>query len=217
MSYARRVQRGGASRRRTGAPSVWRAVLLLVVSYPSLATAATLRYEAPSECPAAETLRDEMERLLGVALADAADVDVLVQIELAANNGWRVLLTVRDRGAAEPRTRAISGHSCAEVADAAAVAAAIAIQARDPAPSPAAADSIAPRPLPKADIAPTPAQPARRTSPLARFGLGAALLFDTRSLPSLAVGMEASVLADFPAPGLRALAFGVCSAVRKSG
>src|SRR6187431_2378618 len=130
-----------ASRRRGLGQGVWLCAALLAASFPSVAAAAGLRYEAPSECPSAATMQEEVEHLLGSALADAAEVVVRVQITHAPKDAWRVVLTVHDEGQAEPRTRVISGHSCAEVADAAALAAAITIRGRDPEPD--RADSAA--------------------------------------------------------------------------
>jgi len=194
---------------------------LFAASFPSLAAAAGLRYQAPSECPPVAAVQEEVERLLGSALADAAEVVVRVQITRAPKDDWRVVLTVHDEHQAEPRTRVISGHSCAEVADAAALAAAIAIRGRDPEPNPAdsavssasaaGVERRAPPELdPNAGKARSQAAPPRANSkrPPVRFALGASLLLDTRTLPSLAVGFEAAALADFPGPSLRGMLFG---------
>jgi hypothetical protein len=192
-------------------PLGWPCAAALAVSLPTLASAAVLRYEAPPECPAAMTLQEETERLLGFALADAATIEVRVQITRTAKDHWRVVLTVQDDGPAEPRTRVLSGHSCAEAADAAAIAAAIAIRTR--APELALADAGVERSTTRSELARDPARAPRppaavpKPAPV-RFGLGASLLLDTRTLPSLAVGFEAAGLADFPGPALRAMLFG---------
>jgi|GEM_PF-1730308 len=194
----------------------WGGSALLAVCVPSLAAAASLSYEAPNECPPAATLQEDVERLLGSALLDAAAIEVRVQITRPAKDNWRVVLSVPDERHGEPRTRVIFGHSCAEVVDSAALAAAIAIRARDPkldrADSATRGEpSVPPERTSLAAPAPSQSVPAPRATPnrsQARFGLGTSLLLDTRTLPSLAVGLEAAAFADFPGPSLRALLFG---------
>jgi hypothetical protein len=210
------VRCGSVWRRKRLGPSAWRCSALLVLFVPSLAAAAALRYEAPSECPPAAALREEVERLLGSALVDAGAIEVRVQISRAAADNWRVVLSVPDERHDEPRTRVISGHSCADVAESAAIAAAIAIRAGDPEleradranrVDPSVPEERASTTAP-AESRPAPAPPAPPTRPQTRFGLGTSLLLDTRTLPSLAVGLEAAAFADFLGPGLRAMVFG---------
>src|SRR6187551_1618660 len=104
----------------------------LAAFFPLPAAAATLRYAAPNECPPLATLQEEVEHLLDSSLASAPAVDVLVQITRVADNDWQVVISIVDTAHVEPRTRSVSAHSCVEAANTAAVAAAIAIRARDP-------------------------------------------------------------------------------------
>jgi len=154
--------------------------------------------------------------LLGSPLANATAVEVTVQITNPAPDDWRVALRVQDPGVSEPRVRELAGHSCADVADAAAVATAIAMRSRDDettSPKTADADtqpSNEPRPTPPP---PLPARPEKAritavSSAKPQLGLGAALLLDTGTLPSLAAGLEATALADWKNPGLRVTLFG---------
>ena len=184
-------------------------------AWPAHARAAELHYQAPDECPAVENVKEEVERLLGSPLADAAPIEVTVTITNTPPDDWRVVVRVKDADVTEPRVRELTGHSCADVADAAAVATAIAMRSRDAEPSPNPEPAGAAKPPSTATT--TPTKPAPKPTKTREFqangrkpqlGIGASFLLDTSALPSLAAGLEAAALADWKTPGIRLMMFG---------
>jgi hypothetical protein len=187
---------------------------------PVPAYAADLAWTAPGDCATRASAQEQIERLVGRSLAEVEHVDFQVEIARSGAREWRVAVRTiaRDGGA---RVRELTGASCAEVADAAAVAIAMAIEASDesdlaqqpPAGDVAADDAPVPPDARARDEA--PAQPApERTSTAAstpaspdalRFALGAGLMLDHGSLPELAPGAELALSLGWRALRLTAL------------
>jgi len=104
---------------------------------------------------------------------------------------WRVRVDAINRADGSRRSRAITGHGCAELAEAAAVA--IAMSADADVHQPAAADD-GPPPPPVAAVStvapPTPSAAVAKRPPPARMqpAVGLALAVDTGALPGVALG-----------------------------
>lgn len=93
-----------------------------------------LRWSAPAECPSEAQVRAKVERLAGRSLQAAREPPIVVRIDAAqvADDAWTVQIAIHHPGSVAPRERRIEGVTCAEVADAAAVAIAIAITPAPP-------------------------------------------------------------------------------------
>ena len=176
----------------------------------------TLKWDAPAECPTGATVAQDIERLLGRPLSATSQRPLQADAALAQQAGaWQLRLQVT-AGDAGARERALAGGDCAQLAEAAAVIIALAI---DPdlkieLPEEAPAAGTQPRPEPEApsdppvaELAPpvaavaveqplptsTPPEPipppAPPTEPLV-WRLGASALVDGLSLPKAAPGVE---------------------------
>jgi hypothetical protein len=111
-----------------------------------------LSWDAPASCPQREAVRERIRELAGQALWNAAPLRAAGRIVEVAQ-GYRLTLTVRDRG--ELRTRTMVSSSCVDLAGAAAVALGLLLR-QGPNPSadpvePGAAGAGATRSLPEAD------------------------------------------------------------------
>lgn len=96
------------------------------------AEAAEVTFRAPPPCDGAQSMQEQIERLIGRPLTEARDADFDVILEQTSNHGWRATVRTKPRDAkAEASEREFSGRTCAEVSDAAAVAIAMAIEQRD--------------------------------------------------------------------------------------
>ncbi|MCA9691458.1 MAG: hypothetical protein KC636_17775, partial [Myxococcales bacterium] len=94
-------------------------------STPVAAPTWTLAWSAPAECPDAARVRDEVTRMLGGAV-DLGDRSLHAEAAVTAvDAGWR--LDLRLTGSHAEGARAIESASCEELADAAALVIAIAI------------------------------------------------------------------------------------------
>jgi hypothetical protein len=163
-------------------------------------SAANLELQAPDACPAVDSIREEVERLVGRPLSEVEAIDFHVEIR---ENGreWRVVVESVTR--AEPRdsrARELKGASCAEVADAAAVAMAMAIHATE-APeaepevaTPASTAAAAPAVNSDQTAPPVSAEPSHRASARAArsvtFGAGLYGALDAGALPQVTPGGE---------------------------
>jgi len=162
----------------------------------SAARAAELRTQAESPCAdAVAQIGEQVGVLLGRPLASVPDADFSVEIAPAPGNSWRLRLDLVDRraGAAggAPRSRELTAASCAELADAAAVAIAMSVRALD-AGEPPATPARPPAPMPPAATAP-PADATVRTT--------AASSAPERITPVLTLATVAGIGA-LPGPGL---------------
>ena len=76
-----------------------------------------LRWTAPAECPAADTVRAEVDRLLGPSSArPPAPIPVTAEVTRDDQGAWRVHLETPGEGA--PRVREVHGATCSAIADA---------------------------------------------------------------------------------------------------
>jgi hypothetical protein len=168
------------------------AVLLVLLCAAGPAAAGELAWSAPSGCPAAEKLRADVERLGGARLADAP---LTARADAWRDESGRWFVDVAIAGPqGEPRSRRVAGATCGEVAEAAVLIVALALEARAAAPPPPVAVSIVPPPLvpPPPVVVPVAPAPVRRLAwsasafagldgtalPHPAFGLGLALALD---------------------------------------
>jgi hypothetical protein len=159
-----------------------RAALLLAccaASTPAWADspAATLSWQAPSECPQAAAFTAQVEHFLGQKLdaARAQSLHISGEVMVAGERGYVARLRLEGTGAA--RERELSHRDCTELAEAAALVTALAIDPTltlpEDAPQPeslvdAAANDSAGRPLPAAPAQPpleAPVEPSARPTP----------------------------------------------------
>lgn len=173
----------------------------------SRAGAATLQMRAPESCVEAESVGDQVEGLLGQPLTSVAGVDFEVSIERGVGREWRLRLDTLDKEQGKRRSRELTAKSCAELADAAAVAITMSIKSladREPRarqPHPAAAVVAAPTAVavaPRAEEAP-PAPTLSRAAALTA-------LVDSGAMPRAALGLGLEVA--LQRGGLRVLGSG---------
>lgn len=100
-------------------------------SYPRLAEAEVIHYDAPSECPTVNAYLIELEQRLGSSWETALrQLALLVNVSVTRGAGQYVgtLELVNERG--ERFSRAVSGTVCAEVVDGIGLMTAVAVRAR---------------------------------------------------------------------------------------
>jgi hypothetical protein len=198
-------------------------VALSLLVCAARAHAAELRWRGAAECERKDNVAAQVERLIGRPLADVPAVDFEVEVQRGpAAAPWRLRVqTVVPEGEITPSARELSGASCDEVSDAAALAIAMAVQERvqDGAPASEPVTPAAPEPSGDTRAAqPTP-EGARSVSPPAppgengaagartlRIGVGLGVLLDGGALPSLAPGGQVEVSGTYAA--LRLSLFG---------
>jgi hypothetical protein len=182
------------------------AFLMASAALGATARGAQLSVDAPDSCVDPAALADEVSDLIGKPLASVAEVDFRLQIAKTTRQRWRLKLETlgRPAGVDEPAirgSREIEGTTCAELAEAAAVAIAVSVRsiAEEARPTPPAIPSPPPatppsRPSPPLEAPSSLAHPASET-PSWRPAVTVALATDTGTLPkaSLGVGLEASV------------------------
>jgi hypothetical protein len=192
-------------------------VLGLGLSWSAEVRAAELAWSAPAECPARAQVEAQVERVLGRPLREVEGIDFSVRIEREQRRRFRLELTSESRAHTRlPRERVLFGRSCAEVADAAALAIAMAVSedaAASGGPPPPAAepeDEYAAEPEPEqpppAAIAPARTADAAPAAPPAADGggrvelsAGVGLWLDSAALPALAAGAGLEVSARYAA------------------
>ncbi len=165
-----------------------------------------LTWTAPAECPAADAVRAEVDRLLGPSSArPPAPIPVAAAVSRDGEGAWHVHLETPGEGA--PRVREIHGATCSAIADATALILAFMI---DPAAA-AAAPPSDPARLPvevrrspvevkgaPVEVKGTPAEmkgtPAEVKGTPTSFRVAALAGLDTASLPGLAatLGLQGS-------------------------
>jgi len=175
-----------------------RAGVVLALTRAAPAHAAELRWSGPPECDRQEAVSIQVESIVGRPLAsvEALSFEVTVTRD---GEAWRLELVTDDRGA--KGRRSLSGQSCGEVVDAAAVLIAMAIRgAGQASAAPAAETSSAPdEALPErvprpsatgnADRTRSPSRAQAKRSPGPVFGLSGAI--DTAALPGASPGIAA--------------------------
>jgi hypothetical protein len=148
-----------------------------------------LQWVAPPECPDADRVRADIERLTGrhldPSLSDGITVTATVGHE--APGHWAVDLVIA-HGTADSNERHVEGGSCREVADAAAVIVAIAL---DPSHALAAPPPPPPPPPARPSPPPPPLPPPPPPRIPIRHGWGVAAIggIDAAALPSPAPGL----------------------------
>jgi hypothetical protein len=177
------------------------AVLLSTAARAAEPADVTLRWTAPASCPDEAHVRAAVEAVAGHPLHAPGAPRVTVAIEAAPSGegAWAVRIAVAHPGDAAPRERRIEGASCAEVADAAAVAVALALAAEAAPPEP-------PRrpPVLVPAVATPPADdphelPPEPEAPPLHPGLRVLAGADFASLPGPAFGVEVAGLLGFGA------------------
>ena len=178
-------------------------VLMAAVALPAAAAppadAAQISIEAPESCLDPAALTDEVSSLVGKRLGSVADVDFRVAIAQLPHRGWRLRLeTVDSRTAAGGAatvlgSREIDAASCAELAEAASVAIAVAVRSIDRAPASPPAASTSTSPAPAAPAPPVAAPvPVRAPMPRPSWQPALALAFatDSGALPHTGIGVD---------------------------
>jgi hypothetical protein len=181
------------------------------------AHAADLAWTALDDCATRASAQEQIERLVGRPLTEVENVDFAVEIVRSGAREWRVAVrTLAHDGG--PRVRELTGATCTEVADAAAVAIAMAIEASDEndlaaqspthdaaVDEPAAPDHAPDEPAAPSDEHATAAVEASASADALRFALGAGAVLDHGSLPELALGAELALSLGWRALRLTAL------------
>ena len=175
--------------------------------------AAQLSVDAPESCLDPSTLAAEVGDLLGKPLDSVADVDFRIQISEMPARRWRLRLEMIDQRPGNNGTptvrgsRELEGATCAELAEAAAVAISVSVRAISPETPAAAAPPSATPPLTATrssstqsiarDALPTPAwHPA----------IVLALASDVGALPNTGLGVDLE--AELQRGALQLVAFG---------
>ena len=186
---------------------------VLATAAAASARAADLTWKAPAGCPESDALRWRVEEALGTTLAEAAPLHFSAKVEQKTAKRWVVGLDVTsDSSENEAQHRELEAPSCDELVQAVSVAIALALGADPAKPEPPA---LEPKPLPPEPPAPPEpeskgsphltrdAVPKNKSEPSQSYWLAAELgpAFDIGSLPGLAPGIQASVVAGKRAVG----------------
>lgn len=171
-------------------------VMSMVASRGALG--AELSWQAPKGCPERDEVVFRVERALGSALDTAPPLrfDVVVQRSAA---GFGASLEL------EGKTRTLSAPDCNKLADAVAVAVALAIGAREPVGNDVVAPAPVPPPPPPQDLVQPEPAPTVIESNAPVPSVSAWLLADAGTLPSLATGAALGVELGWRRLQLRAL------------
>jgi hypothetical protein len=188
--------------------------------YAAPGHAASLRWNAPTDCPPQSGVEAQIEHSIGRPLREVYGVDFEVAIEKVAARKWVLRLRTHARTlSGDVRERELSGQSCAEVSDAASLAITLTISERaaarnttgpeatvtdasvtsDTSANDTAAQVEAP---PERDADADSSQteageaepPPSAAAPIPlEFSVAAALVLDTAELPSLGAGGTAEI------------------------
>jgi hypothetical protein len=178
--------------------------------------AAQLSVDAPESCLDPSTLADEVSDLVGKPLGSVADVDFRIQISETPARRWRLRLEMVDQRPGSNGTptvrgsRELEGATCAELAEAAAVAISVSVRAISiETPAAAAPPGTAPAtpPVP-ATPSPTTLSTARDAPPTPAWhpAVVLALTSDTGALPKTGLGVDLE--AELQRGALQLVAFG---------
>jgi hypothetical protein len=158
--------------------------------------AAALTYSAPDVCPSQVAFVEEVERLVGHPLADIVGVDFAVEIG-AKDRGFRATVRTRAAGVTEAaRAREVTGATCDQAAQAAAVVVALAARtaSAESAPEPEDEPETEPPPTEAGPMEPSPRGRGRQhEGATVDVTAGAAAVADAGALPGLAPGLAAEV------------------------
>lgn len=200
------------------------AAAALPLSVAGRASAANVTWRAPSSCSESRSLVEQAERLLGRPLDSVDSVDFEIAVHEHDDGRWTVSLDAVERFTGERRRRELSGLSCAEVTDMAAVAVAMTVESGESTGTTTKApDDGAPQQKPSRSSTATarPGAPPEKNRVKAprRFGfsLNAAAAADAGALPNVAPGFD--VGASLGHRSVRLTAFGemFVSQTRDSG
>jgi hypothetical protein len=164
---------------------------VVAVALASRAGAAELAVLGSDGCFDAQEIADQIADLLGRPLASVTGVNFEVTLARAPKAEWKLRLDTVDGN--EHRSRELTADTCAELADAAAVAIAMTVRSRAAAAPPHAPEP----PAPVAPAAPSPAPasvmtraPAPTTPGPTTFAGGVAVVGDGGALPQPGIGVE---------------------------
>lgn len=173
--------------------------LLSTLVWVAPAHAAGLRFTGPPECSVSDGVREQVRGLTGRALEDVDGVEFELDVA-RAGDGWKLVLRTRRTDEQGPRIRELSGASCGEVTDAAAVAIAMAVNEQALGEAPPSIPEVAaetPSSLPtRTSARPSSARPAALVAPerssVPAFSAAALLhgALDVGALPNPAPGVE---------------------------
>ncbi|HSS40094.1 MAG TPA: hypothetical protein VLT58_15105, partial [Polyangia bacterium] len=159
----------------------------VLVGSAASSQAATVAVEAPDGCVDPATLNQEVADLVGRPLADSPDTDFRLAIAPGRPGRWHLKLEATHGGGSEPaHVRELDAASCAELADAAAVAIAVSVRALTDLATPAAAPHVAPLPTGAGATIQLSATPP---PPRWRPGVTLSLAIDSGELPQTGVGV----------------------------
>jgi hypothetical protein len=166
--------------------------LAFVGSYRT-AAAAELHWKAPGECPDSRDVTEEVGRLLGRALASVNQADFDVEVVHDTKDDWTLTLRRAERATGEQRSRQFHGKTCSDVADAAVVAVALAVQGEESATTGGPAEpKVVDRQPPIDEGAHTGPSPEPPKKPAIRAIAALAGVVDLGALPAAAPGFELS-------------------------
>jgi hypothetical protein len=144
---------------------------------------------------ASDGILEQVRGLTGRALEEVNGVEFELELE-HAGDGWKLVLRTLRGDEQSPRVRELSGASCGEVTDAAAVAIAMAVNERPVIDAPASAAEAASEPPnsqpPERVVPPVSTPPPAPPRSSSWFSAAAALhgVLDVGALPNLAPGVE---------------------------
>lgn len=180
------------------------AALTLAGVLPSAARAAALIIEAPASCVDPSALADEVAELVGQPIEAVPHFDFRIQIAGTAHQRWRLRLETLDRSVPGSQavirgTRELEAATCAELAEAAALAIAVSLGTARAEPSPPAPPPVAAPAVPPLVVRST--SPPRPKTPW-RAGAGLGVVVESGVLPNVAPGVELEARVDRGALGL---------------
>jgi hypothetical protein len=179
-----------------GARAAWVAAAVILAGN-GRAWAANLVLDAPEACVDQTTLAQEVADLVGRPLGEVEDLDFRLSIRPAANGRWRSTLQAVEHRPGVPETRHVrelEAKSCADLAEAAALAMSVSIRAVTEAAAgpadvpPPAAPALMPAPPPMI-VRAAPQPPAPGWYGVASVSLAA----DAGELPGAGLGVAVSI------------------------
>jgi hypothetical protein len=175
---------------------------LALASACSSAQATDLVFRAPDRCDSAESVREQVERLIERPLSEAHGADFDVNVE-QTEQGFRATVRTKPRNdTVAASEREFSGSSCGEVSDAAAVAIAMAIEQQEQAEAKGTSEaSLQPKQV-DSTASPAPAsrapkREAERNESRWRAFVGLQGALEDGALPSPSPGAELDLSAGF--------------------
>jgi hypothetical protein len=159
---------------------VWLALAGLAAS----ASAATIKVTAPASCVEANSIGEQVDGLIGRPVATVDDVDFEVTIsDRPVPQPWRLRLDTLGSASHDRRTRELTASTCAELADAAAVAISVSITWLDDGAATAPARAEPPPPVTVASARPT------ATPRPTQVGLQVLAVGETGAVPAATLGL----------------------------